>query len=254
MGKNPERPQKKKKQHRKACRALPAFAGGVTMKPFLLKLFFFSAVQLFSVAYHASALACGGVTATIAEEPKRLGARTEKGPGGVTLHVDKNGDVYVAAKEIRISSALAEAITKKYLERKFGRYDHLEFEAFSYDHGDLVYMYHARVPGLAYSVHVGPFRYASDHAHVHVSALTGDVYGPGCGLGSGIVDMKFDANKYPKELARKRLPYFHFNTNFIAREGKPPKIDGRIEKAEWEGAGRAVLHVGTDRAKITEYG
>ena len=204
--------------------------------------------------YPVSALACGGVTATIADDPKPLGVRTESGPGGVTLHFDKTGNVYVAAKEIKISNALAEAIAKRYLKEKHKAFEHLEFEAFSYDHGDLVYMYHALVPDLAYGVHVGPMKFATDHAHVHVSAITGDVYGPGCGFGSGIVDMKFDPKEYPADLKDKRLPYLQFNTDFIAREGRPPKIDGKIEKDEWQGAGYQVIHVGTSKDKITEYG
>jgi hypothetical protein len=213
------------------------------------------ALSLFSaLAYAGAALACGGVTATIAEDPKPFGVRTERGPGGVTLHVDRDGNVHVAARDVKISSALAEAIAKRYLEKKFGRYEHLEFEAFSYDHGDLVYMYHAHVPGLAYSVHVGPLRYVTDHAHIHVSALTGDVYGPGCGLGSGIVEMKFEPEAYPRELAGKRLPYLQFDTNFVVREGKPPRVDGKIERGEWKEAGRALVHVGSEQAKVTEYG
>ncbi|HWP60850.1 MAG TPA: hypothetical protein VNL14_23345 [Candidatus Acidoferrales bacterium] len=198
--------------------------------------------------------ACGGLKATIAAEPRLFAVKTESGPRGTTLHFDNAGNVYVAAEEIRISSALAEAIAKRYLQKKYERYEHLEFEAFTYDHGDLVYMYHAHVPDLAYSVHVGPLKSVSDHAHVHVSALTGDVYGPGCGFGSGAVEMKFDAKEYPADLRDKRLPYLQFNTSFIAREGKPPKIDGRIEKEEWRGAGREVIHVGTPKDKVTEYG
>jgi hypothetical protein len=198
--------------------------------------------------------ACGGVTATIADDPQSFGIRTESGPGGTTLHFDKSGNVYVAAKDIKISSALADAIAKRYLEKTYKRYEHLEFEAFTYDHGDLVYMYHAHVPNLAYSVHVGPLKSVADHAHVHVSALTGDVYGPGCGFGSGAVEMKYDSKDYPADLQNKRLPYLQFNTNFIAREGKPPKIDGRIEKEEWRGAGYEVIHIGTVKDKVTEYG
>lgn len=201
-----------------------------------------------------SVFACGGVTATIADNPDPFGVKTESGPVGVTLHFDKAGNVYVAAKDIKISSALAEAIAKRYLEKKYRSYGHLEFEAFTYDHGDLVYMYHADVPNLAYSVHVGPLKSVSEHAHVHVSAVTGDVYGPGCGFGSGIVDMKFDPREYPGELKDKRLPYLQFNTDFIVREGRPPKIDGRIEKDEWQGAAYQVIHVGTIKNKVTEYG
>ena len=125
------------------------------------------------------ALACGGVTATIADDPKPFGVRTESGPGGITLHLDRDGKVYVAAKDIKISSALAEAIAKRYLEKRYDHYEHLEFEAFTYDHGDLVYMYHAHVPNLAYSVHIGPVRSFFEKAHVHVSALTGEVSGRG---------------------------------------------------------------------------
>jgi hypothetical protein len=215
----------------------------------------FFAVGLFSFfVYSTLALACGGVTATIADDPGPFGVRTARGPQGVTLHIDQAGNVYVAAKEIKIASVLAEAIAKRYLEQRFSQYEHLEFEAFTYDHGDLVYMYHAHVPGLAYSVHVGPVQYATDHAHVHVSATTGDVYGPGCGMGSGIIEMPFDPQAYPTELQEKRLPYLQFHTEFIAREGQPSTIDGRIEPEEWEGAGYEILHVGPVAETITEYG
>lgn len=201
-----------------------------------------------------SALACGGVTATIADDPKPFSVKTETGPEKTPLHFDRAGKLYVSAKEIKISSALAEAIAKRYLEKTYKRYEHLEFEAFTYDHGDLVYMFHAHVPNLAYSVHVGPLKSVADHAHVHVSALTGDVYGPGCGFGSGAVEMKYDSKDYPADLKDKRLPYLQFNTNFIAREGKPPKIDGRIEKDEWQGAGHEIIHIGTSKSEVTEYG
>src|SRR5919106_2346548 len=209
---------------------------------------------LFPLFMTGRAIACGGVTATIADDPQAFGAKTESGPGGATLHFDKSGNVYVAANEIKISSALAEAIAKRYLEKKYKRYEHLGFEALTYDHGNLVYMYHAHVPDLAYSVHVGPLKSVADHAHVHVSALTGDVYGPGCGFGSGAVEMRYDSKDYPADLKDKRLPYLQFNTNFIAREGTPPKIDGHIEKAEWQGAGPEVIHIGTSKSEVTDYG
>lgn len=198
--------------------------------------------------------ACGGVTATIADHPERSGVRTEPGPQGVSLHFDRAGDVYVGARDVKISSALAEAIARRYLTRRYGRADHLEFEAFTYDHGDLVYMYHAHVGTLAASMHVGPLRFVTDHAHVHVSATTGDVYGFGCGLGSGDVEMPFEPDAYPADLKGKRLPYVQFDTPFVARQGRPPRVDGRIEPEEWADAGHAVIHVGTAQASVTEYG
>jgi len=218
------------------------------------RVIFLAASFISFYANTRSVLACGGVTATIADDPKAVAIKTEKGPGDVTLHFDKTGNVYVAAKEIRISTALAEAIAKQYLEKRYKSYGHLEFEAFTYDHGDLVYMYHADVPNLAYSVHIGPVKSVMEHAHVHVSAITGEVYGPGCGLGSGNVEMKFDPKEYPADLNQKRLPYLQFDTHFIVREGNTPKIDGRIEKAEWQGAAHQIISVGTTKDRVTEYG
>lgn len=200
------------------------------------------------------AAACGGVTATIADDPKRFGVRMVSGPGGVTLHHDRAGNVYVAPTDIKISSGLAEAIARRYLTKQYGPSSHLEFEGFTYDHGDLVYMYHAHVSNLAASVHVGPLSFATDHAHVHVSATTGDVYGFGCGLGSGIVEMTFEPNAYPAELKAKRLAYVQFDSPFVAKEGLPPRIDGRIAPEEWKDAGHEVIHVGTTQTQVTEYG
>lgn len=202
----------------------------------------------------AVAIACGGVTATIADDPRPLGVRTMTGPDGLTLYADQAGNVYVAAADIKISSALAEAIAKRYLTRRYSGYSHLEFEAFTYDHGDLVYMYHAHVPKLAASMHVGPVNFVTEHAHVHVSATTGDVYGFGCGLGSGVVDRAFERGAYPEDLAARRLPYVQFDSHFVAPEGTPPVVDGRIEPGEWKDAGHEVLHVGTTRKTVTEYG
>jgi hypothetical protein len=202
----------------------------------------------------AEALACGGVTATIADDPRPFGVRTMTGPGGITLHVDQAGNVYVAAADVKISSALAEAVARRYLATRHRQFSPLEFEGFTYDHGDLVYMYHAHVPKLAASMHIGPVSFATEHAHVHVSATTGDVYGVGCGLGSGIVEAAFEPDAYSKEPAGKRLPYVQFDSRFIAGEGAPPTIDGRIEPGEWKDAGHEVIHVGTTRKTITEYG
>ena len=198
--------------------------------------------------------ACGGITAFIAEDAKAFGVRPATGPGGITFYYDKDGNALLPASVVKVESALAEAIAKRYLEKKHGRYGSLEFEGFSYDHGDFVYMYHADVPGLAYSVHIGPVSSVTGHAHVHVSALTGDVYGPGCGIGSGIVEMRFDASAYPKDLVGKRLPYVQFDSHFIAKEGPAPTIDGKIGPEEWRGAGRGVITVGTGQKQVTAYG
>jgi len=198
--------------------------------------------------------ACGGVTATIADDPKALGGKERQDHRGVSFYQLADGSVLLPASAVRVESALAEAIARRYLEKTHPKYGHLEFEGFTYDHGDFVYMYHAEVPGLAEGVHVGPLAYVTSHAHVHVSAITGDVYGPGCGIGSGIVVMRFDPKAYPAELKGKRLPYRQFDSHFVIRDGNPPVIDGRIEPAEWADAARMVVEVGPAKETMTEYG
>lgn len=213
------------------------------------------AAALFVVTLPAQPVeACGGVTAFIAEDAKALGLRPATGPGGITFYYDKDGNALLPDSAVKVESALAEAIAERYLEKKYGKYGHMEFEGLSFDHGDFVYMYHADVPGLAYSVHIGPVSYVTGHAHIHVSALTGDVYGPGCGLGSGIVDMPFEAAIYPKDLVGKRLPYVQFDSHFVAKEGAAPSIDGKIDPEEWKEAGHEVVTVGTTQKQLTAFG
>lgn len=198
--------------------------------------------------------ACGGRTTTIAEDPKALGVREVPWRGGITYYEDAQGSVVLPASAVKISSALAEAIARRYLEKTYGRYEHLAFEAFTFEHGSFVYMYHADVPGLAVSYHVGPMNFVTRHAHIHVDALTGDVYGFGCGAGPGIVDMPFEPAAYPPALAGQRLPYAQFDTEFVARDGSLPKIDGAIETGEWRDAAYREVLVGTRAGRVTEYG
>ena len=42
----------------------------------------------------------GGVKATIADKPEDFGVETRSGPGGVALRVGRDGNVFVAAKDI----------------------------------------------------------------------------------------------------------------------------------------------------------
>jgi len=66
--------------------------------------------------------------------------------------------------------------------------------------------------------------------------------------------MAFEPKAYAAELKDQRLPYVQFDTAFVAREGRPPAIDGTIDAAEWGDAGHEVIHAGTTQAKVTEYG
>lgn len=208
------------------------------------------------LALPSGAEACGGRTAYILDDTKALPRDSveARGPGGIPYYVAREGHVLLPAKAVKVSSALAEAIARRYLAKTYGAVRHLEFEAFTFEHGAFVYMYHAQVPDLAASYHVGPLRFVTHDAHVHVDAITGDVYGFGCGGGPGIVDMPFDPKAYPAAARGKRLPYVQFDSHFRAREGALPRIDGRIEEAEWADAGHEVVIVGTDRSTITEYG
>lgn len=199
--------------------------------------------------------ACGGRTVTIADDPKALAIGDPlRGVAGLTLHPAADEGLVVAAADVKISSGLAEAIARRYLTERHGQFRHLDFEAFTYEHGALVYMYHAEVPNLAAGYHVGPIQFVTHHAHIHVDAITGEVYGFGCGGGPGQVDMAFDPKAYPPDLKDKRLPYRQFETHFVVTEAQPPTVDGRIEPAEWADAGHAVIEVGTTKAEVTEYG
>ncbi len=198
--------------------------------------------------------ACGGVTAYIADQPESLKGATRENLGGVASYRLPDGSLALPASEVKVSSALAEAIARRYLDRRYGRYEHLEFEAFTFEHGDFVYMYHARVPGLAVSYHVGPVRFATEEAHIHVSARTGVVYGFGCGGGPGDEDMAFDPSAYPPDLATRRLPYRQFDSHTVIRDGRAPTVDGAIGREEWADAVHLVVMVGTAKAEVQEYG
>lgn len=213
------------------------------------------AVLLSGIAAVSTAMACGGVKAFIVDELPTTGVRQVQGPNKLTLYTDTAGQALLPASAVQVDSALAEAIARRYLMQFQGSHDsHLEFEGLVYEHGDVIYMYHADVPGLAYSVHIGPVSYVSEHAHIHVSATTGVVYGPGCGLGSGTVVMPFTPEAYAADVAAKRLPYVQFDSHFVIRDGAAPQIDGAIELQEWAGAGHVVLTVGTRHPQVTAYG
>lgn len=201
-----------------------------------------------------AAHACGGVTSYIADRPETVRGLRQERLGSTSYYVLPDGSFALPASEVKVSSALAEAIARRYLERRYGRYEHFEFEAFTIEHGDFVYMYHARVPGLALAYHVGPLRFATDEAHVHVSARTGVVYGPGCGGGPGDEDMAFDPLAYPPDLATKRLPYRQFDSHTVIRDGRAPTVDGTIGRDEWADAAHLMLVVGTAKAEVQEYG
>lgn len=213
------------------------------------------AALLSGIATVSTATACGGVKAFIVDELPATGVRQVQGPNNTTMYYDTAGHALLPASAVQADSALAEAIARRYLAQFHGHNDgHLEFEGLVYEHGDVVYMYHADVPGLAYSVHVGPVSYVSEHAHIHVSATTGAVYGPGCGLGSGTVVMPFAPDAYTADVAHRRLPYVQFDSHFVVCDGVAPQVDGVIEPQEWAGSGHVVLTVGTRHPQVTEYG
>jgi hypothetical protein len=198
--------------------------------------------------------ACGGRLATIAENPEKIAARVETGPSGNTYYLDGRGDYLLDARQVKISSGLAEAIARKFLERTYPGAQELEFEGFTFEHGAFVYMFDTHLPNAAVTYHVGPVRYATDHFHLHVDAITGDVFGIGCGGGPGQVVMKYNPADYPMELRDKTVSLTQFNTSFIAREGTPPLLDGVIDPDEWRDAAHKRIHVGVNYPKVTDYG
>ncbi|MCH7769098.1 MAG: hypothetical protein IH828_09255 [Nitrospinae bacterium] len=198
--------------------------------------------------------ACGGRLATIVENPEKIAASVETGPSGKTYYLDSRGDYLLDASQVKISSGLAEAIARKFLERTYPGAKELEFEAFTFEHGAFVYMFDTHLPNSAVSYHIGPVRYATDHFHLHVDAITGDVYGIGCGGGPGQVVVKYNPTEYPAELRDKTLPLAQFNTSFVARQGSPPRLDGVIDPNEWWDAAHKRIHVGANYPTVTDYG
>jgi hypothetical protein len=210
---------------------------------------------LSSMVAVSTATACGGVKAFMVDEVPATDVRQVQGPNQVTFYYDTAGQALLPAAAVQVDSALAEAIARRYLAQFHGDHsDQLAFAGLVYEHGDFVYMYHADVPHLAYRVHVGPVSSVSAHAHLHVSATTGTVYGPGCGFGSGTVVMPWTPDAYAPDLARKRLPYVQFASPFRVRDGAAPRIDGVIEPQEWADAGHTGLTVGTPHTQVTAYG
>jgi len=213
------------------------------------------AILLSVLAMVSSAAACGGVKAFIVDELPAEGIREAKGPRDIMFYYDAEGYALLPAAAVKVDSALAEAIARHYLAQFHADSGgHLEFEGLVYEHGDFVFMYHAEVRDLAYSVHIGPVSSVSEHAHIHVSATTGAVHSPGCGFGSGTVVMPFEPKAYGTELAGKRHPYVQFDSHFRIQDGPAPRIDGTIEAPEWAGASHAVLTVGTRQPQVLEYG
>lgn len=198
--------------------------------------------------------ACGGRLATITDNPEKVAARVDTDPSGNTYYLDSRGDYLLDASQAKISSGQAEAIARKFLERTYPEAKELEFEGFTFEHGAFVYMFDTHLPNAAISYHVGPVRYATDHFHLHVDAITGDVYGIGCGGGPGQVVMKYDPAEYPAELRNKTIAFTQFNTSFVAREGTPPNLDGVIESDEWRGAAHKRIHVGVKYPTVTDFG
>jgi hypothetical protein len=201
----------------------------------------------------SGALACGGQRAYIADDPAAYG-EVRKAPSGLRGTRGKDQAFYVMKEDLKVSKALADAIVRRYLEKKYPGASHLHFEGFVYEHGYFVYMYDTEVSGPPMSVHVGSVEFASQHLHIHVDAMTGDVYGPGCGGGPGQVDMAFEASEYPEALKTQWPKAVQFDSELVIREGQAPKIDGLIDGAEWQGAAKGKVQIGTDRKEITNYG
>lgn len=203
----------------------------------------------------SGASACGGQRAYIADDPAIYG-EVRKAPSGLRGTRGKDGAFYVMKADLKVSKALADAIVRRYLEKKSPGHSHphLHFEGFVYEHGYFVYMYDAEVTGPPFSVHVGSLQSAANHLHLHIDAMTGDVYGPGCGGGPGQVDMAFDAAQYPETLKTQWPKALQFDSEFLIRDGRAPRIDGIIEEAEWQDAARAKVRVGTEREQVIDYG
>jgi len=198
--------------------------------------------------------ACWGRAAFIVDNPSALADKVLQTRDGKPFYLDKEGNLLVDKKSVKIPSGLAYAIAKRFMERTYPTYEHLEFEALTFEHGSLVYMFEAHVPGSAISYHVGPMKFVTDHYHLHVDAMTGEVYGIGCGGGPGSVEMTYNPDEYPPGVKNSEIKLKQFDTDFVIREGEAPMIDGRIDPEEWKDAVHREVHIGTLKDEILSYG
>lgn len=157
---------------------------------------------------------------------------------------------------LKISPALAHAVAKKFLDNNFQEYENFMFEAFTFEHGKYVYMFDAEIPGINLEVPTGrcggnEMNAKTNHMHFHVDAVSGDIYGLGCGGGPGKVIMQFNENNYPQDLQTKSMNLSQFKTDFVAKESSlSPKIDGIIEESEWADVKAKDMHFGPNEISI----
>jgi hypothetical protein len=76
--------------------------------------------------------ACGGRTAFLADNPSALADKVLQDRDGKPFYLDKEGNLLVDKSSVKIASGLAYTIAKRFMEKTYPTYEHLEFKVFTF--------------------------------------------------------------------------------------------------------------------------
>jgi hypothetical protein len=175
---------------------------------------------------------------------------------GQSFSYDLEGNILIEKENIKVSKKDADTIVMDFLDLNNPGWESLAFETLDLEHGRAVYMYEAHAPGVAVTHHVGAVRFVTDHFHLHVDAINGDLLDVGCGGAPSKVLSKVSLDVSSDYEWDYILPNgeTYFYTDFVIPEGDKPEIDGKIDKNEWADAKNKHFHLGSLENEIVSYG
>jgi len=203
------------------------------------------------------ALACGGRDIILSDNPAEEGiTSTYSEPHRMNFHYDAEGNLLMKKSDVTISKNAADKIIEQYLDEKYSDWESYAFESFDLEHARPVYMYSAHAPDVAISNHIGSPQFVTDHLHLHVDVITGELFDVGCGGGPGMVlaTVPFateETNDWSDIMPHGRT---YFYTDLVIPDGSVPTIDGVYTEEEWDDALVADFHLGTTDDSYIQYG
>lgn len=200
--------------------------------------------------------ACGGRDIVLSDNPQQSGATSKYVQKyGENFYFDSEGNLLLNKDKIQVSKETADEIIWGYLDTNYPGWEEFHFESLDLEHGSPVYMYGSHAPGIALTYHVGAVQFVTDHLHLHVDAITGDLLDVGCGGGPSKVLSTTQTSAGPNEWD-KILPEgkTYFYAEYVIPEGKEPTIDGKIGSREWKDAESEHIHFGSAEEEIISYG
>ena len=204
-----------------------------------------------------SALACGGRDIVLTDTPQTDAVREQYSKlHGMTFYYDAQDNLLFKKEDVLITKQVADSIVESYLDKNHPEWESYSFESFDLEHGRPVYMYEAHAPDVAVSYHVGSVQFVTDHLHLHVDVVTGELLDVGCGGGpSKVLSQTLLATGEENNwdmIAPEGKTYFY--TENVLPEGSVPVLDGIESEGEWEDALEEDIHIGSTEEKYVAYG